>query len=78
MDRTESLKRPESVFAPLVGRHVQCPRLEVARCNGKKLDPALDAYGQPIELHPDDDIHALVSRISASGRYPRHRARARR
>jgi hypothetical protein len=69
MDRVEGFNKPVSVFAPLVGRHIESPRLEVSRLNGKRLEPALDAYGKPIELRPDDDMHELVNRIATAGRY---------
>lgn len=69
MAREEGSKRPETVFAPLVGKHVSCARLEIARINGKRLEPVHDSYGQPLELPAEEEMHDLIERIPSPGRY---------
>jgi hypothetical protein len=69
MERDEVFKRPEPVFAPLIGRHVECDTLQVSRFNGKNLEPAFDEDGQPIELLVDEDMPELIRRICEPGRY---------
>lgn len=69
MAREEAIKRPEPVFAPLIGRHVECDILHVSRYSGKALEPAFDEDGQPIELLADDDMPELLRRICEPGRY---------
>lgn len=69
MAREEAIKRPEPVFAPLIGRHVECDILNVSRYSGKALEPAFDEDGQPIELLADDDMPELLRRICEPGRY---------
>lgn len=69
MVRAEGFRKTETVFAPLVGKYVNCPRLEVARIKGKRLEPVLDAEGRLIELHASEEMRDLIERIPAAGRY---------
>lgn len=69
MDREDVFKRPAPVFAPLLGRHIECDTLQVTRFKGKTLEPAYDEDGEAIELLADDEMPELIRRITEPGRY---------
>lgn len=69
MGRTASRRPTGAVYAPLLGRAVACSVLHVGRLRGTKLEPAVDAEGDPIELPADAGMAELRRRITEPGRY---------
>lgn len=69
MGRRSSRGSTEAVYAPLLGRDVACSVLHIGRLRGKKLEPAIDAGGDPIELPADAGMAELRRRVAEPGRY---------
>ncbi|MEZ4437112.1 MAG: hypothetical protein R3F65_32345 [bacterium] len=58
-----------SVYAPLLGRMVECATLHVARFGGRRFKPARDEGGRVIELPVAAELGELERRVAAPGRY---------
>lgn len=69
MGRSASRRATGAVYAPLLGRTVACSVLHVGRLRGTKLEPALDAVGDAIELRADASMAELRRRVTEPGCY---------
>lgn len=58
-----------AAYVPLLGRRLTCDTLHVALFVGRKLRPALDGEGRPIELPADADVRDLIRSVEGPGRY---------
>lgn len=57
------------VYAPLLGRMVECASLHVARFRGRKLKPVRDESGLVLELPVAATLDELRQRMTTPGRY---------
>lgn len=69
MGRPPSRRATGAAYAPLLGRTVACSVLHVGRLRGTKLESALDAAGDPIDLRADAGMAELRRRVTEPGRY---------
>lgn len=69
MTRDHRPKPSGPVYAPLLGRMVECASLHVARFRGRKLKLVRDEGGRVIELRVTATLDDLKQRIATPGRY---------
>lgn len=69
MGSTRKKGRNGAVYAPLVGRHVTCPTLQVVLMKGRRQMPALDVEGERITLPRDAELTDLEALVAEPGCY---------